>query len=134
MREDHILHATVRENIDEDWLDIECRFANGEKFVAVQVVADHPVLASRIAALLPNNSAKNSGELTKDEHDLWIMRSMEATNAFICWECQTVKIKNSDWFAKDGCEVCGDHGHVLPFLLRPKEDSDESWDTDPPRS
>lgn len=71
----------------------------------------------------PQPRIKAAGEKTRDEHDLRVMRGMEATNAFVCWECRTVKIKASDWWATKGCRVCGNYGFVLPFLLRPKEDA-----------
>lgn len=49
---ERVIYATVRESIDPEWLDIECRFASGEKYVAVQVDAQKPDLAQHVAALL----------------------------------------------------------------------------------
>ena len=63
--------------------------------------------------------APTGGERERDERDLRIFRGMKAVNAFICWECRTVQIKNHDWWALNGCEKCGERGYVLPFLLRP---------------
>ena len=55
MSEPKILYATVRESEDrmgEAHYDIECRFANGEKFAAVRVDIEFPELAARIAEYL----------------------------------------------------------------------------------
>lgn len=50
--EAELIGVTVRHSDDPDWIDLECRFTNGEKYVAVQVDAARPELAQRLARLL----------------------------------------------------------------------------------
>jgi hypothetical protein len=47
-----VLYATVRCGDEEDDYDIECRFANGEKYAAVKVCAQKEELAHFIADVL----------------------------------------------------------------------------------
>ena len=61
MTEPKVLYATVRASINDDeeeaW-DIECRFDDGQKFAAVTVDGDYPLLAHRIANALSLGTAK----------------------------------------------------------------------------
>lgn len=63
---EQVVHATVRESIDEEWIDIECRFANGEKLVAVQVAADRPALADRIRELLAQQETREPTQAVRE--------------------------------------------------------------------
>jgi hypothetical protein len=54
--EPRVLSATVRDT-DSDELHIECRFAYGEKYAAVKVDADKPVLADAICDFLNGKRA-----------------------------------------------------------------------------
>ncbi len=55
MTEPKVIHATVREAVDDDgetvW-HIECRFADGQKFAPIKVDGDFPDLADRIAKVI----------------------------------------------------------------------------------
>lgn len=46
-----IVSATVRVS-DDEYLHIECRFSDGQKYAAVMVDADHPELAHDICEYL----------------------------------------------------------------------------------
>jgi hypothetical protein len=50
--EPQLIGVSVRHSNDEEWIDLECRFADGQKFTAVQVDAAYPHLAERVAKLL----------------------------------------------------------------------------------
>lgn len=54
MPEPRVIKATVRESGFEEteWIDIECRFSDGQKYTAVQVASEMPELATLIAAFL----------------------------------------------------------------------------------
>lgn len=53
--EPNVVRATVRDA--DDKLHIECRFSDGQKFAAVIVDADFPVLAQKIAEFLSANNS-----------------------------------------------------------------------------
>ena len=67
-----VIYATIRETIDEEWIDIECRFSNDEKYVAIQVDALKPWLANTILALLQPSgepiTRESALDLLFDEH------------------------------------------------------------------
>lgn len=61
--EPRVVYATVRDSLDaegEAVLDIECRFEDGQKFAPIQIDAEFPELAHRIAMSLSQHCVRKT--------------------------------------------------------------------------
>lgn len=52
MSEPRLVYCAERVSGDEEEIDIECRFEDGQKYTAIRVVSDNPKLATTIVTLL----------------------------------------------------------------------------------
>lgn len=92
--EPQVVAATVRETDDLDWCDLECRFSDGQKWVAVTVAADLPLLAQRIAAFLtkpvaePQNWAEYERLVGGVENLVVLMQRDDLLSGLAYQECQ----------------------------------------------
>lgn len=68
-REPDLLFATVRESDSDEWTDLECRFSDGQKFVAVQVAADFPRLAHKVASAFGTPGPDREAEIRREERE-----------------------------------------------------------------
>lgn len=65
MSEPRLVYCAQRVSGDEEEIDIECRFDDGQKYTAIRVVSDNPMLADVIVNLL-NAYAKGRFDKTTD--------------------------------------------------------------------